>query len=172
MSTIEYYDLFLKTEKNGIYHMFVFDIVNSKKMDNKTRENAQIKMQELMNCIYNSIKEIELNNNKKILLKNEIVPYNEKDKVKLKFGFLYEPFLFADTFGFTVYRETITKEEILFLYEKFKKILEIDFEFHIKDGYYETNKYEEGNKLLFRGYLIDILSNCHKNYFQKLIKKK
>ena len=85
---------------------------------------------------------------------------------------MHEPFIFADTFGFTAYRDSISSEEVLFLYQKCKKELNIDFDFHIKDGYYETNKYEEGNKLFFRGYLIDILSNYHKDYYQKLIKKR
>ena len=31
------------------------------------------------------------------------------------------------------------------------------------DGYYETNKWEEGNLLFFRGYCIDMLSNYHKS---------
>ena len=49
MSTHEYNDLYLKCQDNGIYHMFVFDIINSKKMSSKNRYEAQIKMIELMN---------------------------------------------------------------------------------------------------------------------------
>ena len=37
--------------------------------------------------------------------------------------------------------------------EKYKQELNIPFEFHLADGYYETNKWEEGSELFFRGYL-------------------
>ena len=35
MSTSEYYDLFLTSQQNGKYHIFVFDIKNSKKNEQR-----------------------------------------------------------------------------------------------------------------------------------------
>ena len=58
------------------------------------------------------------------------------------------------------------------IYQKYKQELNISFDFHLADAYYETNKWEEGTELFFRGYCIDILSNYHKNYIEKVIKKK
>ena len=80
MSTFEYNDLYLKCQDTGIYHMFVFDIVDSRKIPTRERNIAQNKMIELMNRIY----------------------------------------------------------------EKIKKELNIDFDFHLANGYYETNNYSEG----------------------------
>lgn len=173
MSTYEYYDLFLKSQTSGKYHMFVFDIIDSKQMDKKTRQIATEKMIELMLKIYNSIKEIEIKTNKKILVTgiDDILPYEDRNKTNRKFGMLFEPFLFADTFGFTIYKNSLPKEKIINIYQKHKNELNIQFNFHINDGYYETNKYEEGNTLFFRGYCIDILSNYHKEY-NKILRRK
>lgn len=173
MSTSEYIDMFTERQDKGIYHMFVFDIVNSKKMKPETRKNAQIQMKELMNKIYNEIKQIEVLSQEKILVMDidSIVPYEEQQKVRYKFGMLFEPWIFGDTFGFTIYRNSLPKEVILSIYKKYKQKLNIPFDFHIADGYYETNKYEEGSDLFFRGYCIDILSNYHKDYYKHIRKK-
>ena len=76
-----------------------------------------------------------------------------------------EPFLFGDTFGFTIYRDSLDKDVILSIYEYFRVALNIDFELHINDGYYETNDYGEGNKKYFRGYCCDLLANYHKEMY-------
>ena len=54
-----------------------------------------------------------------------------------------EPFKIGDMFGFTIYRDSLDKDTILSIYEYFKCSLDIDFEYHLADGYYETNNYEE-----------------------------
>lgn len=170
MSSFEYVDLFLKTQTSGRFHMFTFDIVNSKKMDSCARWLAQQKMINLMLKIYNHIENIEIETNRKILMmEEEIVLYGEYDNMKNKFGLLMEPFVFGDTFGFTIYRDSLTYEEIINIYKYYKEELNIKFEFHIKDGYYDTNDWCRGNKLFFRGHCIDILSNYHKD--KKLLKK-
>jgi len=173
MSTSEYYDMFIERQNKGKYHMFVFDIKGSKKMDPKTRNNASLQMKKIMYKIYNEIKEIEEHSQTKILVMNidGIVPYEESHKVMYKFGMLFEPFLFADTFGFTIYKNSLSKAKILSIYQKYKQELNITFDFHIADAYYETNKWEEGSDLLFRGYCMDILSNYHKDYNRVLRKK-
>ena len=154
MSTFEYYDMFRERQDKGKYHMFVFDIVNSKKMDLQTRINATYQMEKLMLNMYNTIKLIE-----------------ERQKRDRNFGLLYEPFLFADSFGITIHKNSLSKEKFLNIYQNHKQELNIDFNFHIADGFYETNKWEEGADLLFRGYCIDILSTSHKDYIKELIKK-
>ncbi len=154
--------------------MFVFDICGSKKMDQQTRYRASIEIEKLMYKIYNEIKEIEKHQKNKILVINidGIVPYEERYKAMHKFGMLFEPFLFADTFGFTIYRNSLPKEKILSIYKKYKQELNITFDFHIAEAYYETNKWEEGAEYFFRGYCMDILSNYHKDYNKPLINKR
>ena len=94
--------------------------------------------------------------------------YMEKPK---KFGMLFEPFIFADNFGFTVYNGTISAEEVYEIYNRCKNELNIDFNFHESDLVYETNDYGEGAHLFFRGYAIDIASKLHKDNMKKIRKK-
>ena len=89
-----------------------------------------------------------------------------------KFGMLFEPFFFADTFGFTVYRDTISREEVMDIYDKCKRELGINFSFHTNDLYYETNDYSEGNTKYFREYCIDLLSTLHKKIRRIELKKR
>lgn len=168
MSSYEYYDLFVKAQDKGLYNMFIFDIKDSKAMDSSYRSIIQHKMVDLILSIYNDIKELENRFNKKILVTDEgIVHLYEARKNMYKFGMLHEPFILGDAFGFTIYRDSLDKDVILGLFEKHKERLQIDCEVHFKDGYYETNDYSKGNKLFFRGYCIDILSNYHKFYSKK-----
>lgn len=161
MSTFEYNDLFLLAQDIGKYHVFTFDIVGSKKMDNKTRYDAQIKSLKLINGIYNVLSELQEKLKRKILV-------FEKGFVSLdnplpyEFGIKQEPFVIGDVYGFTIYRDSLDKDIILSIYEYFKESLNIDFDYHLADGYYETNDYAEGGTKYFRGYCIDLLSNYHK----------
>ena len=59
MSTFEYNDMFLLCQDTGKYHVYSFDIEGSKKMDNKTRYDAQIKLIKLMTSIYSVLEEIQ-----------------------------------------------------------------------------------------------------------------
>lgn len=162
MSTFEYNDLYLKCQDTAKYHMFVFDIVESKRMSKEERVIAQNKMIKLMTRIYKTIEKIQETTNRKILVFEEDFVAYESGKDFKGFGLKIEPFLFADTFGFTIYRDSLDKDVIYYIYEYFKKSLDIDFEFHVQNGYYETNDFVEGIYKYFRGYCIDILSNLHK----------
>ena len=44
MSANEYHDLYLKSQSTGKYHIFLFDMVGSKKMPKERRQLAQIQM--------------------------------------------------------------------------------------------------------------------------------
>ena len=171
MSTFEYNDLYLKCQDTGIYHMYVFDIVGSKKMPPQQRKEAQTKMINLMNEIYETLEKIEQKTNKKILVFEEDFVTHKSGLNYKGFGFKQEPFLFGDAFGFTVYRNSIDKEMIYLIYQYNKKKLNIGFSFHIADGYYETNDYSLGNKLYFRGYCMSLLSTLHKEETIKELNK-
>lgn len=141
MSTYEYYDLCEKAQNNkkSKYHVFVFDIIGSKNMNREERCTAQYNMEKLMLRIYSELKKMEEIECKEILLREDIVSYEKRHTVNSRFGLLYEPFLFADNFGFTVYSGSISDEEILGIYNKCKIELGIELDFHINDLYYETN---------------------------------
>ena len=166
MSYDEYNDLAIKAQNTGIYHIFVFDMMNSKEMDGNTRKENQIKTINLMNQIYNHIKNLEIKRNSKIL-----VTFENRDG----FGLKDEPFIFGDTFGFTIYRDTLSYEEVINIFNYYKNLSNINIDFHIEHGYYETNDYTEGNTLYFRGYAISLLSNLHKKenrIIKTLLKRK
>lgn len=158
MSTSEYNDLFLKSQNTGKYHVFTFDIKNSRTLENRgiIQENL-IKM--ILN-IYKRLKEKEQNENKKILVfEKDFVNIGEKTP---GFGLKQEPFILGDVVGLTTYRDSISNEEVLEIFLQEKDKLNLNVDFNIADGYYETNIYEEGNIKYFRGYCIDLLTNLHK----------
>ena len=68
MSTFEYNDMFLLCQDTGKYHVYSFDIEGSKKMDHKTRYDAQIKLIKLMTSIYSVLEEIQKKTGRKILV--------------------------------------------------------------------------------------------------------
>lgn len=170
MSTFEYNDLFLKCQKTGLYHIFAFDIVESKKMNPEKRLDAQFKIIELILMVYRKIKKKEIEQNKKILVFEDDFTKLGEDRLN-GFGYKMEPFLYGDLIGFTVYRDTVTKDEVINIFNDCTKKLDIDFEFHMADGYYETNDWLEANNKYFRGYCIDLLSNLHKSYNKGVRKK-
>lgn len=171
MSTSEYHDLFWKCQGTGKYHMFCFDRMDSKEKNRKLQQNTQEKMIELMDSIYLSIQEIEKLENKKILVFEEDFVTFASGKRMNGFGHKQEPFVYGDTFGFTIYSGSLDKEIVYKLFEYHKKRMKIDFDFHTRDGYYETNDYTLGNTLYFRGYCMEVLMNYHKPYMQKELEK-
>ena len=165
MSTYEYNDLFFKCQNTGLYHVFTFDLVNSKKLQN--RNDIQLKMIKLILMVYKNIQEKEKISNKKILVfEDDFTYYGEKKLIQ--FGYKQEPFVYGDTIGFTVYRNSISKEEVMHIFNNLKELLGLNCEFHTCDGYYETNTYEEATEKYFRGYCIDFLSNFHKSNIENI----
>ena len=169
MSTFEYNDLFLKCQETGKYHVFIFDIVESKKMNPEKRYAAQIKIIELISMVYKKIEIKQIKENKKILVfEDGFTKLGER--MKKEFGYKQEPFLLGDLIGLTVYRDTISSDEVINIFNNCKKILNVDFDFHMADGYYETNNWNEANNKYFRGYCIDLLSKLHKPDNEKIRK--
>ena len=166
MSTFEYNDLFLRCQETGIYHVFTFDVKNSKKINSSDREQLQYKLIELILTMYKMLQKKE---KKKILVFEEDFSHLEDNKKTNGFGLKIEPFILGDMVVLTTYKDSITNEEILSLFNKLKNDLEIDYDFHINDGYYETNDWVEANKKYFRGHCIDLLSNMHKEDKKKVL---
>lgn len=169
MSTHEYNDLFLKCQSYAPYHVYTFDIKDSKKMEAITREIARQKLLKFITLMYNKIYIKGMNENKNILLSEP--NYSHIGEYSNGFGMKVEPFILGDLVGLTVYRDSITNEEIMQIYNECKKEVDINFEFHVADGYYETDDWCEARDKYFRGYCIDLLSNLHKPYNAHIRKK-
>ena len=70
---------------------------------------------------------IDDSNNKKILVFEDDFVDFDSGKSFNGFGFKQEPFIFGDTFGFTIHRDSLDKDYIYYLYEKNKQELGIEF---------------------------------------------
>ena len=175
MSYDEYNNLFLKCQNDGIFETFTFDIKNSKKMDNYNVSIAKKKLYFMISMMYLILRKKEIKLNNKILIEEDDFSYlcldnkkceflspNMTNPIKNEFGFKIEPFKFGDMVGITVYKNSISVDDIMNIYNILKKEINIDFDIHISYGYYETNNYNEANFKYFRGYAIELLSNLHK----------
>lgn len=154
MSSFEYYDLFLKSQNNGEYHMFTFDLKDSKKMNSNDRLDAMYKMRHMLKDIYNYLKEVELIIDQKIVL--------DQCLVENELWMPNEPYFMGDACEITIYRNSISDDLFYEIFNKFKNKYNFNYELHITDGYYETNKWVEGRDKFARTYCFDILSNKHK----------
>lgn len=161
-----YIDLFLKCQETGKYRIFTFDIKDSKKM--KNRYQAQLQIFNLIDNIYSDLKQLEIKLNKKILLDEEGYTHYKSQNKNSGFAFKYEPFNIGDMVGLTIYNGSIDNDVIYEIFEKNKKQLNIDFDFHINSGVYETDDYGLGVQKCFRGYCIQIVSNLHKGSYDKV----
>ncbi|MBR2137857.1 MAG: hypothetical protein IJ966_00950 [Bacilli bacterium] len=171
MSSIEYKDLFVKCQfnKDACYHVFCYDIVDSKNISSELNEYrfSFIKLAYKMRSV---LEEMEKARNKRI-----VIDTSEFDERFLNNGVYKDPFILGDAFCITIYRGSISEEEVNFLFYDLVSEFGIPFEFHLANGYYETNDYCKGNKLLWRGYAVDILMNLHKEYYsdvRRLVKGK
>lgn len=175
MSYNEYNDLFLKCQDNGMYHTFTFDIVGSKKMDYKTRYETQLLLFELAGLMYLKLRSIEKRTQKRILIYDDSFVNLFDVRQHAGYGIKIEPIIFGDMLAITVYRDSITKNEMLELFQTCKKLIGLECDFHYADGYYETNEWSEGNSKYYRGYCLQLLSELHKPYnkeVKKLLKQR
>ena len=165
-----YVDLFLKCQESGKYRIFTFDIKNSQQMNNEKRYIAQKQIFSLIDNIYNDLKKIEETQDKKILLNEEGYTHFKEQNKNSGFAFKYEPFCIGDMVGLTIYNGSIDNDVVYQIFEKNKKELNIDFDFHINSGVYETDDYGLGVQKGFRGYCIQIVSNLHKKEYDNVRK--
>lgn len=163
MLYLQYIDQFFKAQHNpnSQYYVVSFDIVNSKSLSDEEREKLQLNIFIIVKYVYDKLLENEKKLNKQVVIKDEkfVRPW-ELNKYNLN-GNNIDPLVFGDCFQFTVLRNTVTKEEIINLVYECKNNLSMEEEFHISDGYYETNDINEEDKL-FRGDCLQILSQKHK----------
>ena len=79
---------------------------------------------------------------------------------------MYEPFIINDTsFGFTIYKDSVTEEEIKIIVMRIEKSLGCNYDFNISKRTYTNNNIN--NRLD----AIDMLTN-NKHNIKKLSKKK
>ena len=170
MAFQEYYDLFLLAQEkpNALYYVVSFDTVNSKSLSVDKRTKLTYNIIAITKYVYDKLLMKEKELNKQVVINDErfYTPWDSKE-LHMTNGNYEDPSILGDFFAFTVLRDTITKEEIIDWVNECKIILKMDEEFHISDGYYETNEYGEGNTKLYRGYCLQILEKIHKQEVQE-----
>lgn len=167
-------DLYEQGQKYGKYHLYSFDIKNSRNLEK--RAQAQVLMFELSYLMYEELKKIEKKLQKKILA-DDLKTFEEDLKKKYcskyintTFLIVRDPFIQGDSFVITLYRDAIEKEIVIGIYEKYKKFLNIDFDFHLFDGYYETHDWVEGDKKYCRSDAVKDFTTMHKIETNKRLK--
>lgn len=186
MSYYEYYDLYENCQTYAPYHLFTFDIVGSRNLFSQGDTLYISKISELIYNLYKKIEKMETTQNRQILHRSPFIIH--PDLVIYENGLKYlsnpkevgdyvisnnikclitpdhcEPFqTCGDTIGLTILRDTLTEDEVYSLFDQTKKELNITYDFHYANGYYETDLYAEGGTKLYRGYIIPMLSTQHK----------
>lgn len=171
MSYAEYKNMFEKCQNTAPYHLFIYDVLKGRQIANQVRQSNLI---HLLFAVYEELEKLEKIKNMTILHKTENLYYaklkkNEKGynieypKEKITRADLLEPFLISgDLIGFTIKRNSLSAEQIDYIFEQKKKEIGINYSFHKANGFYETDKWEEGNKKYFRGYCIQQLEEKSK----------
>ena len=170
MAYQEYYDLYLKAQENpdAKYYVVSFDVIKSKSLSPQENDILGSNIDTIMKYVYGKLIDKEKELNRPVVIHDERFyrPWTPRTPHMLN-GNYRDPSVLGDNFEFTVLRGTITKEEIISWVNACKKSLNMQEEFHIADGYYETNDFEERGTKLFRGYCLQILEKLHKPKFKK-----
>ena len=173
MAYEEYLDLYLLAQNNhnALYYVVSFDIINSKSLDPKKGTVLVYNIEEIMKYVYNKLLEKEKELNRPVVIKDERF-YRPWDRSVYRLNADFnDPYIAGDNFQFTVLRDTIAKKEIIEWVYECKDNLNMKEEFHIADGYYETNEYGEGNNKFYRGYCLKTLAELHKPQIQEELQK-
>ena len=171
MSYYEYKSLFDRCQKDAPYHLFVYDMVNSRQVKDMNKRQSDVAR--LLFAVYEEIKKLEKQTNKIILhrskdlqyckLKKEDGKYKIQRPENIERGDLLEPFvILGDLIGFTIERGTLNPLQVDYIFEQKKKELGLNYSFHKANGFYETDKWEEADQKYFRGYCIQQLEEISK----------
>jgi hypothetical protein len=140
----EYNDLFYLAQEKGKFHLFIFDIKESRNgYDNK-------KIQKLRGSIIERIQNIESD------LKIKILHLPEEKVRGERTGIL------GDLFSVIIIKDTIEAKDIYRIFREEKSILNIPYEFHYDDAFYETDDWILGNTMYYREYCISFLESRSK----------
>lgn len=174
MSYEDYYNIFIIAQQNkeAPYYMVAFDVVNSKQISKDELVSFLQKLSFIVLYVYKKLEDYEKETGQVVLIKDSrfFTPWSEEARKSFDDNFM-DPKVSGDCFLFTVLRDTITKEQIVNWVYEAKNRVGLEQDFHIADGYYETNEFGEANEKLFRGYCMRILENYHKKSTKAKIKR-
>jgi len=176
----EYKDLYEQAQKSGKYKMFLFDVVGSKKIFSNNYALFK-KVITFVDAVTNDLLNLEKKLNKKILHRHieNFKNYNiktDKDKVVLcvkqhgertkdlyRTDSLNPLFWLGDLMHFIIECDSIPDKTFYEIFEKNKKEIIPNINFHHKSGYYETDVWAESGSKFSRIYCIPVLEYLAKN---------
>ncbi len=162
MSYREYDDLYEKAQQKGKYRMFSFDMVNSKRIGVNRKYIQLLTIKAILN-VYNRLKCLEEQLNRKILHTNDnFFSFDDIPSSGQMISYFMEPFNMGDQFGFTIINNSIESELVYKIWQEEKEKVGLKVKFHYADVLYETDNYEQGNELYFRGYCISKVEEVSK----------
>lgn len=154
MSYFTYDTLYRRAQKVGFYYLQLFHIVDSQKLTIEEFRKNQFLLQEM----YRELEQREQQEKRRILHHPEVT--NRLDS--------QDPFFFnGENMGFTIYRNVLTRLEIVELLVRWKQQLKIACTYQYQDGYYETDNELDGASYYFRGSALKKLEKLSKKQ-QKL----
>lgn len=155
MSYTEYENEFKNAQKNADapYRMFVFDLKNSKKMDDYTRFDAQIKSKNTLQTFAKELQKFETQTGKSILLHDENV------KLNLEFNLsnpnLSNPTIVCgDSFAISILRGSCSDKEMIDLFLKIAKTFDNKYPYNVSIANFETTDYMKATKECYIGYCL------------------
>lgn len=166
MPYYKYADLFEHAQKNkqAPYKMFVFDLKNSTKMEHQKRANQQYIMLQTMDLVTEKLLNLSNTKNKPILLQNEEVYIEPKQKNTSKkanwiVSYLQNPcVLSGDSYCFYVYNNSITEKEFLTIFNHCSQQTQNFYTYRFLSAQFETTKYNEGDNKYYIGYCVKELT--------------
>lgn len=174
MSYKEYNDLYEKAKITGKYHMFIIDVVKSRRLGKIKRREVQHKLVNAFTNIYNDLKELEEKLGRPILRiinLEKYYPLNEEKIFNIN-PILKDPFYFGDLAGITIIRDSLPPKIVYNIINRNLEKVNFDVSVYMNDGYYDTDDYDLGDKKYYRGYCILKLEEESKKKDNYLVKKK
>ena len=172
MAFQQYFDLYLLAQENkdAPYYVVSFDVVDSRLLSHEEMELLLQHIFLITQYVYGKLLEKEKELNRPVVIHDErfYTPWTKGNMMNSNYK---DPSILGDNFEFTVLRDTVTKEEIVKWVYECKKSLHMKEEFHIADGYYETNDYGERTTKFYRGYCLQVLERLHKKEVQEEIEQ-
>lgn len=175
MAYEEYIDLYHKAQnnKNANFKMYLFDVVNSKKMPSYDRIKQHKAMLATMDIMTSALLQLEKTTGQPIMLQDNNVTIKKKQLSKLDKSSIIvhnNPCaVHGDSYCFYVYNNSISELAFLNVFKQSCIITHNHYAYHFKSSNFETTKIAEASDKYYLGHCIDNLS-LNKSLPSKTIK--
>lgn len=163
MSYSEYFDLFYTAQKKSCkYRALLIDVKNSRNVLKSFDEYHKFHL--CIDHIIETLSQLGTKRGNEILLQNENnVIHKTTSKTRINDSNLNcNPMILGDCACFFINDGSLSENDFISILCNAINKFKIDFAFHFASGKYETDSYAEGNKKLYKGYMLPLLENISK----------